>query len=134
MSRRIVSAALVTLGLAVAIHADWHFARPAHHRLSLELSWHWLLAIPVFALTAAYVARVWATQLARASVAILGIAIVVAGILEPLWENAIGGASFDWAFGDQRNLALLSFVGTGLITYGVTLAWLRRNSDLSAAG
>jgi hypothetical protein len=28
MSRRIVSAALVTLGLAVAIHADWHFATP----------------------------------------------------------------------------------------------------------
>lgn len=134
MSRRIVSAALVTLGLAVAIHTDWHFARPAHHRLSLGLSWHWLLAAPVFALTAVYIARTWSTQLRRATVAILGTAIVVGGILEPLWEYAFGGATLEWAFGTQRNIAAVSFVATGLVTHIVTLARLPRKKDLSAAG
>jgi hypothetical protein len=118
----------------VAIHTDWHFARPAHHRLSLELSWHWLLAIPVFAFAAAYVARTWAKQPWRSSVAIIGTAVVIAGILEPLWEYVIGGASFDWAFGAQRNIALLSFIGTGVVVYAVTLAWLRRKTHFADAG
>jgi hypothetical protein len=134
MSRRMVSAVFVALGLAVAIHTDWHFARPAHHRLSLGLSWHWLLAVPVFALAAAYVSRMWSTQPGRASVAILGAAVLAAGILEPLWEYALGGATFEWAFGAQRMIALMSFVEMGLVAYVATLAWLRRRKDLSAAG
>ena len=123
----------MALGLAVAIHTDWHFARPEHHRLSLGLSWHWLLAVPVFALAAAYVARMWPTQIRRASVAILGTAVLAAGILEPLWEYALGGATLEWAFGPQRTIALVSFIGTGIAAYVVTLAWLRRRKDFSAA-
>src|SRR5262245_46148731 len=56
VAMRPLGTSVAILLLGSAIHADWHFARPAHHRLSLDLSWHWLLAIPVFALAAYYVA------------------------------------------------------------------------------
>jgi hypothetical protein len=126
MSRRTVLGILVGLLLAAAIHADWHLARPEHHRLSLGLRWHWLLAAPVFSLVAWYVARAWPSRLVEASVWILVGAVVVAGVVEPAWEYFMGGASLDWAFGAARTVALVAFVLTGVVSYVVTLALLRR--------
>ena len=134
MARRIVSGFGVSLALATAIHLDWHFARPAHHQLSLGLSWHWLLAIPVFALVAWYVVRVWPAQLLPASVAIIGSAVLAGGVLEPVWEYMIGDAPFEWAFGTERNVALLAFVVTGLLTYCVILAFFGRGRRSPIAG
>jgi hypothetical protein len=124
--RRIVSAVLVSLGLAAMIHTDWHFARPTHHSLSLGLPWHWLLAIPAFALVAWYVSRVWPAQVLRASVLIVGGAVIAGGVLEPAYEYCLEGATFDWAFGPARNAAAASYVGTGLISYLATLGVIRR--------
>lgn len=121
-----MTAALVSLALAAAIHTDWHFARPEHHRLSLGLSWHWVVAIPVFALVAWYVARAWSDRVGRATLAIVGGAIVVAGILEPAYELLLGGATFEWAFGLERTMILCKYVVTGLVAYAVTLASLLR--------
>jgi hypothetical protein len=129
MSRPKVSASLVSLVLAAAIHTDWHFARPEHHRLSLGLPWHWLLAIPVFALAAWYVARVWPTQVLQASIAILAGGIVMGAVLEPAFEYFLGGATREWAFGAERNMAAATFVGTGLLAYLATLAVIRRSSE-----
>lgn len=120
-TRRVLSAVCVSVCLAIAIHTDWHFARPEHHRLSLGLWWHWMLAIPMFGITALYVARTWSDQVLRASIIILGSAVVVAGVLEPAWEYFVGGAPYEWAFGPERNRALLTFVGTGLVAYLITL-------------
>ena len=119
-------AALVSFLLAVAIHTDWHFARPLHHRLSLGLSWHRLLAIPVFALVALYVSRAWPSHILRASLWIIGGAVLLGGIIEPAWEYFIGDAPFDWAFGRERNLALASFVGTGIVAYVSVLRLIPR--------
>lgn len=132
MTRRILSGVFVSLALAAAIHTDWHFARPEHHRLSLGLAWHWALAIPVFALVAWYVTRVWVDHLLGASLAIVGSAAVLAGIIEPAWEYFFGGATFEWAFGAARNIALLMFVGTGVTTYVVVVAFTRRNRAQAA--
>ena len=129
--RRRISASLIALALAAAIHTDWHFARPEHHRLSLGLTWHWLLAIPVFALVAWYVARAWPAQVARASAWILGFAILLAGVLEPAYEYFLEGATFEWAFGAERNTALATFVGAGLVAYLATLAVLARRGRVS---
>jgi hypothetical protein len=53
MSRsRDFRAALVILGLATAVHVDWHVARPAVHHLGVGWRWHWLLTVPVFSLSA----------------------------------------------------------------------------------
>jgi hypothetical protein len=126
IERRRLTGALVSLLLASAIHADWHFARPDHHRLSLGLPWHWLLTIPIFALVAAYVARTWPWRIGAASRWILGSAILLGGVIEPAFEHFVGGAPFDWAFGHDRNVALASFVGTGLVSYLVVLRLMRR--------
>jgi uncharacterized membrane protein HdeD (DUF308 family) len=128
MSRRVTPAVLITLGLAAAIHTDWHFARPAHHRLSLGLPWHWVLAIPVFAAVAWCVARMWPASRLRVSVAIVGSAVVIAGVVEPAFEYFVGGAPFEWAFGAERNVALATYVGTGLLAYAATLIAVRRRS------
>ena len=130
---RIRSAACVSLLLAAAIHTDWHFARPEHHRLSLGLEWHWLLAAPVFGLVAWYVARRWPAQILRASLGIVGSAVVLAGIVEPAWEYFFDGATFDWAFGPARTMALVAFVCTGIVAYVGVLLLLRRHRGPQAA-
>jgi hypothetical protein len=128
MPRRL-SASIVTLLLATAIHTDWHFARPVHHRLSLGIAWHWLLAIPAFALAAWYVARVWPLHLVRASLVVITGAVVIAGVLEPAFEYFVGGALFEWTFGAERTSALAVFVATGVATYLlVMVVHLRRRS------
>jgi len=127
MARRIVSAALVSLALATAIHVDWHLARPVTYHLSLGLSWHWLLAAPVFGLTGWYVARAWPSTLLRASLWIVGGAVLLGGVIEPAWEYFLEDATFDWAFGPTRNAVLGAFVLTGVTTYVAVLAIVRRD-------
>lgn len=83
---RPLGTSMAILLLASAIHTDWHFARPAHHRLSLDLSWHWLLAIPVFALAAVYVAKKNPPRLLAISVLLIGLATLIGGVLEPAYE------------------------------------------------
>ena len=134
MPGRISSAVLVSLALATAVHLDFHAARPTTHHLSLGLPWHWLLAIPVFALVARYVARVWPARVTRASIWILGAAIVAGGVLEPAWEYFVDDAGWDWAFGPTRNMALATFVTTGVVTYVAVLALLRRRSPSAVVG
>ena len=129
MSRRVVSAVFVSLALATAIHTDWHFARPTTHHLSLGLSWHWALAVPVFALAAWYAVRVWPMDIARASTWILGAAILMGGVIEPAWEYFVGGATREWAFGAVRNMALLTFTLAGLIAYAFVVIVARRDSQ-----
>jgi hypothetical protein len=116
---------LVTLALATAMHLDWHAARPAMHHLSLGWRWHWLLAVPVFALTAWYVLRAWPARRMAASVAIIGIASVLAVLVEPAWEYWIDGATFDWAFGPLRLTAFGAFLTAGIVTYATILGLAR---------
>lgn len=124
----------MSLALATAIHLDWHMARPAHHQLSLGLQWHWVLAMPAFALVALYVLRVWPSRRLLASVAIIGSAILVGGVLEPLWEYTLAGAPFEWAFGVTRNQALAAYLGVGLLTYGAVLGVGVRRWQSTIAG
>ena len=126
MKKRHVTAGLVSLGLATAIHLDWHFARPAHHQLSLGLPYHWLLAVPVFALTAWYVGRAWADTVGIASFAVLGSGFLIGGVVEPALEYFLAGATLEWAFGAARNETLAIFMLTGLLAYGATLFILLR--------
>ena len=133
MLNRNATAALVTFALATAIHLDWHVARPTVHHLSLGLPAHWLLAIPVFGLVAWYVVRTWPSNPWRASIAILGSAFLVGGVLEPAWEYFLGDATFEWAFGRERNTILTAFVATGLLAYVAVVELLRRRSSSASS-
>jgi hypothetical protein len=118
------SVAILLLGSA--IHADWHFARPAHHRLSLDLSWHWLLAIPVFALVAYFVSSRRPARPLAASALVLGGGILLGAILEPAYEYWIGGAPRDWAWGPERTGAAIAFAAMGLLAYVATYLLVQR--------
>lgn len=118
---RLIRAALVTLALSTAMHLDWHAARPAVHHLSLGWAWHWLLAVPVFALTAWYVLKDWAQDHLRAALAIIGIASVLAAVVEPTWELYVDGAPVEWTFGQQRLVAFAAFLLTGVVTHVVAV-------------
>jgi len=133
--RRFISPWLVLL-LAAAIHADWHAARPAqhHHRLSFGFGQHWLLAVPVFALAAAWVHRRWPGRPLAASVANLGLAAIVAQLLEPLGEQAWYFHRFALGVEPERWMAFLAFMTVGIATYAVMLAGLRgRKSPVAPA-
>ena len=125
---RFAGPGLVILALATAIHLDWHVSRPTTHHLSLGWSWHWALAIPVFALAAFYVSRRYLADPVRASIGILGAAILLGALIEPAWEYWLGDASFDWAFGPHRTHAALVYVITGIATYAAVLFLLRRRT------
>jgi hypothetical protein len=133
-TRRIASAVLISLLLATAIHTDWHFARPEHHRLSLGLSWHWMLAAPAFAMVAWYVSRMWRGRVRSASLWIVGGAVLLAGVLEPAFELFVGGATVEWTFGAVRTCALLAFVATGLVAYIAVLMLASGRGNLSRPG
>ena len=123
---RLVNFGLVSLALASAMHLDWHAARPVVHHLSLGWQWHWLLAVPVGALTAWYVARVWPTRLVATSLGILAIASVLAAAVEPAWEYWVDGASYEWAFGSSRLAAFVMFVAAGTVTHAIVVIMATR--------
>src|SRR5687767_8217142 len=127
----LINAALVTLALATAMHLDWHAARPVEHHLSLGWRWHWLLAVPSFALTAWYVQRAWPGRLLGASFTILGTASLLAAGVEPAWEYWVDGASLEWTFGRLRLAAFAAFLATGLVAYAAVMALARRRGTPS---
>ena len=91
---RIRYAALVLI-LAAAVHVDWHLARPLHHRLSLAWPHHWIFAAAVFAMVGWLIARWWPDTPGRVAAGIVGLALVLAQIVEPLVEVLV----YDHRFG-----------------------------------
>ena len=123
---------IAVIVLGSAIHLDWHFARPTHHRLSLGLSWHWLLAIPVFAVASYWVSRQNPRNPVKASVLLLGAATLLGAVVEPAWEYLIGHAPYDWAFGPERTWGAITYVATGVVSYVLTYRLLRRRMPVAS--
>lgn len=134
--RRAPVSLLLVLGLAVAVHADWHLARPAHvhHRLSFGWPYHWLTAVPIFAAAAWIVGRRWPHRLAAASALNLGLALLAAQVLEPLAEQVVYFHRVALGIEPRRWAVFLLFVGTGLLAYACTLVLLRARSAPVSGG
>ena len=81
--------ALLVLALAAVVHVDWHLARPAHHRLSLGWPHHWLFAAAAFATVGWIIARQWPAASGRAAAWMVGLALLLAQVVEPVLEVAI---------------------------------------------
>jgi len=117
---RWVSVRLAVL-LAVAIHVDWHMARPAHDSLSLGWRYHWLFAIPVFAVAGWYAVRRWPAEPLRPAALSIALAAFLGQVVEPFGEIVFAGQSAEGAFGAQRLAAFLLFMAFGVVTCWVVL-------------
>jgi hypothetical protein len=60
------------------------------------------------------------------SVAIVGSAVLLGGVIEPAWEYFLEGATREWAFGALRNTALAAFTVTGVATFAGAVFLTRR--------
>lgn len=125
---RPLGTSIAAILLGSAIHLDWHLARPTHHPLSLGLSWHWALAIPVFGMAGYWVSRRNPENPRAASLLLLGTATLLGAVLEPAWEFWIGNATYDWAFGPDRTWGAIAYVATGVAAYVLAYRLLRRRS------
>src|SRR2546422_2185834 len=78
----------LALLLGAFIHLDWHLARHEHDGRSLGWDAHWLLAIPIFALAAWFIARRWPPPANPWRPAALSVAlgILLGQVIKPLGE------------------------------------------------
>jgi hypothetical protein len=121
------------LWLGAAIHADWHLARPHDHGgLSGGMSFHWLVALPLFAFTAWYLNRRSGRPLAAGAVTI-GAAVFLGQVLEPLGEIALFHDAWSDVFAAERLAAFASFMVAGIAAYGAVAWWLARRLEATGA-
>src|SRR5262245_6243658 len=124
MHTRLPFSFLVALVIGVGIHLDWHFGRHGEH-LSLALSQHWLLALPIFAWAAWFVARRWPTPVGLTSMLSLSGGVLLGQGLEPLYELVVDGWPFSQSFGPERIGIFAAFMSAGLVTYLLAIVTLR---------
>src|SRR5687767_624359 len=117
------AAVILSLLLATALHVDWHLARPAHHRLSLDWSHHWAATAAVFALVACYIARRWPTYRWRLGVVVFIGAVVIAQVIEPMLEVLIYDGRFGYEGEPARWAAFGRAIGAATPAYFAAL-WL----------
>ncbi|MBC7768492.1 MAG: hypothetical protein H7124_06875 [Phycisphaerales bacterium] len=122
--RRLRYSALI-LALAVAVHIDWHLARPAHHRLSGNWPHHWLFAAAAFALVGWLIARWWPERPTRAAAGIVGLALVLAQGVEPVVEVAMYQHQLGYPTDPGRWTAFALCVAAGIPALLVTLILCR---------
>lgn len=123
--RRLVSIPL-TLALGAFLHADWHFARPLHHRLSLGWSSHWIACAVVFGLAGWYITRRWPEAKWQAAAWNVAIALVLAQVVEPLLEAAFYDRTFAYDVEPARWVAFGECIGAGLPALALVLVVARR--------
>jgi hypothetical protein len=116
------------LAVAAAIHLDWHLARHGADRMSFGFAWHWLIAIPVFAvLTWALTRRAGARALADSAWAI-AIGVLLGQVVEPLAEGLTRLTD------PARWKPFLGFLAAGLTTWLTTYRFLRRDATTRSWG
>ncbi len=112
----------LALVLALGLHADWHLARPLHHRLSLGWERHWIFAAVLFAGVAALVAGRWSPpERWRAGGRVLALGLVIAHVVEPVVTRAVYEHRFAYEIEPERWSIFFESLAAGLPAYAVTL-------------
>ena len=122
--RRLFYAGL-TLALAAAIHIDWHLARPTHHRWSLGWPHHWIFAAMVFAIVGWLIARAVPNAPWRVAAAILGVAAVLAQVVEPVMEMIVYDGQLAYPSDPGRWTAFFVCMAAGIPAMIATLVFCR---------
>ena len=124
--RRFPVSCVLAVLIGALIHVDWHFARPHHHRLSLEWSSHWIACIVGFGAVAAYIARRWPDRPWKAAASVFGWGIIIGQVVEPLLESAFYERRFGYDVEPERWVAFGQCAGAGLATAVIVLLLMRR--------
>lgn len=111
--------------IGTAVHVDFHLARHGHG-LSFGLSWHWLLAVPVFGAIAWWCARRWPAAPARATVEVALCGLALGQLLEPAAEMVIYSVTWGEVMSPARWRAFMEFAAAGLVTAAAALVAVRR--------
>ena len=109
--------------LAAGLHADWHLARPLHHRLSLAWPGHWVATAALFALVGWWIARRWTDRRWRMALDVLVIALVVAQVIEPSLEVLVYEHRLGYPVEPERWRVLARTLAAALPAYAVAL-WM----------
>ena len=118
------------LVLAALVHTDWHFARPTHHRLSLGWSSHWLFCFVVFAAAGWFIVRRWPADRWRAAAWNIGLALIVAQLVEPVLEALLYDHQLAYDVEPERWIAFWQCVGAGVPGLILALLFLGRRRHL----
>ena len=121
----------LSLLLGLSIHLDWHLARHEHDGRSLGWDAHWLLAIPIFALAAWFIARRWPPpdNPWRPAALTVALGILLGQVIEPLAEIIHYHATLAEELEPARLTAFAEFTVTGLVTMGLMLLALLRRRE-----
>ena len=114
----------LVLALATLVHVDWHFARPLHHRLSLDWSTHWVFCIAVFAFAGWYIARRWPQAPLPAAAWNVGLALFIAQIVEPVLEAAHYDRRLAYDLDPGRWTVFWECTGAGIPALVIGIWWL----------
>lgn len=115
---------LLVLILAALIHVDWHFARPLHHRLSLDWSTHWIFCIAIFAAAGWFIARRWSNAPWKAAAWNVGLALFIAQVIEPLLEVAYYDRQLAYDLDPERWRIFWECVGAGVPALALMIWWM----------
>jgi hypothetical protein len=113
-------------GLTTLIHVDWHFARPAHHSLSLGWPWHWTVCAAGFAVAGWFVVRRWSRVPWRAAALNVAVAILAAQLIEPIVTTAYYEHTLSYAVEADRWAAFGQCLTTGLLAMAIVMVSTRR--------
>jgi hypothetical protein len=128
-----LAALVLSVALGTALHVDWHLARPAHHRLSLDWPYHWLATALVFGVAGWLIARTWPAYRWRLGAVVFVAAAVLAQVVEPVLEALIYEGRSGYDVEPARWAAFGRAIAASTVTYWGAL-WLcaRRPSALRA--
>ena len=118
-----VPACVLSIVLAGVLHLDWHLARPAHHRLSLDWSGHWLATGGLFAIVACVIARTWPETRWKLGGTVFVAAVILAQVVEPLLEVLLYEGRVGYAVEPERWAAFGRALAAASLAYWASI-WL----------
>lgn len=108
---------ILSLALMAMLHLDWHLARPAHHRLSLDWSYHWIATALVFGFAGYDIARRWPRIKRKVGAIVFLAAVILAQFVEPVLEVAFYERRLGYSESPERWAVFFRTIAASTVTY-----------------